>query len=126
MKKIILILVCFSTLSFMGCDDSCVCQSGPHFGELTIKLTINDENPEVWVTVFRDKIEQKDTLFHESTSSNRIYYELEAGRYYSATVTYQKGVRQITAVDGKRMEVMSDDCGCDYAEDINLNLKLLK
>ncbi|WP_421873633.1 hypothetical protein [Marinoscillum sp.] len=125
MKNILigLLLVLLTTLS--ACDDGlCDCDRGPFFGELQVKLTINDDNPEVLLTIMEGNIESADTVISEYVNEKNVYYDLEADRYYSAVVTYNQGIRRITAVDGKRMRLTDDDCGCDYAKDITLNLRL--
>lgn len=123
MRKLLLISVFVLVAMCIHCDD-CACDPGPFFGELKVRFTINEENPEVLLTIFEGKIEKQDTLFSEWVTDSPVYYDLQAGKYYSATVTYSKGIRQIVAVDGKKMTIGSDDCDCDYAENLSLNLKL--
>lgn len=122
MKKPVLFIFFPALLFFMGCEDQC--DPGPYFGEVKVKLTINDENPDVHVVIFEGKIEKGDTLISEYVSESPVYYELEAEKYYSATARYQSGVREVLAVDGKKMTTTSDDDTCEAAEDFTLNLKL--
>lgn len=124
MKKTIFTIGISLCAIFIHCDDGCVCDSGPPLGELEVRLTINDDNPDVQVNIFRGRIEDADTLFTETINESTIYYDLEAGRYYSATATYLKGARTIVAVDGRRMHISTDDCNCEYAESIRLDLRL--
>lgn len=121
MKKLFLIL---TTCLFISCDEDCSCPSGPFYGELKIKVTINDENPEVDLVIMRGRIEDADTILVETVTETKVFYEFEADLRYSATATYRKGSKTIVAIDGKLMDVFSDDCDCDYAENITLNLKL--
>ena len=116
--------LCFLILWLLaGCQDD-MCDPGPYEGELTVKLTINNENPEVHLVIFRGKIENHDTLISEYLDESPVYYQLDADNYYSATARYVSGFREILAVDGKRMETSTDDDGCDYGQDMTLNLKL--
>ena len=124
MKKGLLLTAIICSSIFWSCEDECICDSGPFYGELRVKLTINDENPEVLLTIMEGNIESQDTVISEYIDESNIYYELEADRYYSAVVYYDQGSRQITAIDGRRMRLSEDDCGCDYADNITLNLRL--
>jgi hypothetical protein len=121
--KIFWLLTALSLL--IGCDE-CNCPAGDPFGELAIKLTINDDHPEVLVTIFEGNIEKADTLFSEYWSDDRVYYELESGRRYSATAHYFVDGREIVAIDGKQMTTSSNECDCNYGESITLNLRLAK
>lgn len=125
MKRYFLIGLFFTTALFIHCD-SCDCDPGPFYGELKIKLTINNENPELWLDIFSGRIEDGDTIISEMISTPEVYYELEADNYYSATVAYIKNGRMIVTIDGKKMDIVThgDDCNCESAEDITLNLKL--
>ncbi|MEQ8469655.1 MAG: hypothetical protein RIC35_00640 [Marinoscillum sp.] len=123
MKKTLAILT-LGTIFFMHCDDTCICDPGPYFADLKVKLTIDDENPEVFLTVFAGNIEDKDTLIAEFVNESTVYYEMEAGRRYSATTHYTRGNRTYIAVDGRKMRISSDDCDCDYGESATLNLRL--
>ena len=125
MKKILLISFALLMATISCTDDSCFCNSGPFYADMKVKLTINDENPEVFLTVFEGNFEAQDTLIAEWINESTVYYEMEAGRYYSAVVVYQDGARQITAIDGRKMKTSEDDCGCDYAESFTL-LKEIK
>lgn len=124
MRKLAIPIFFLLLMAFIHCDDGCVCDPGPFYADLKIKVTINDENPEVFLTVFAGKIESRDTLIAEFVSESTIFYEMEAGHYYSATTTYTRGNRTYIAVDGRKMNLSSDDCDCDYAENATLNLRL--
>lgn len=124
MKKTQIILAILVIITFAGCDDSCICDQGPFYADLKIKLTIDEENPEVFLTIFYGNIESQDTLIAEFVNESTVFYELEAGRRYAATASYQRGNRTYIAVDGKKMQISSDDCDCDYGESATLNLRL--
>lgn len=125
MKKALLLIAIISLSVIWSCDeDVCICDSGPFYGELRVKITIDDENPEVLLTIMEGNIESQDTVISEYVNETNVYYELEADRYYSAVVGYDQGTRQITAIDGRRMTLSDDDCGCEYADNITLNLRL--
>jgi len=123
MRRLLLFtVILFSSL--ISCDN-CNCSNNQPYGEITLKVTINDENPEVFVTVFNDVIEKRDTVKAEWVSSSEIKYYMPAGNFYSATAYYYHNGRDYYAVDGKEMSVSSSsNCECDMASNIRLNLKL--
>lgn len=125
MRRNTLIPILLLALFLTGCDDDCICDRGPFYADMKVKLTINEDNPEVFLTVFDGNIESQDTLIAEWVNESSVYYEMEAGYYYSAVVTYQDGARQITAIDGRKMKTNDDDCGCEYGESMTLNLRLV-
>lgn len=112
-----------------GCFSSC--DSGPFFSDLEIKLTVNDENKEVPIEVFRGLYDDgvliiKDTISSGDLIDGRVIYNLEAGIKYAASATYQDGAKTIIAIDGGEMSLASDDCDCDYPTKLTLNLRLAK
>ena len=125
MKHLLQILLLITlVLPLIHCDTD-NCPSGPYYGDLKVKLTINDENPEVLVVVFEGNYERGDTIFSELVTTSSVTYEMEGDRFYSATAVYMRGPREIWAIDGKEMTVSDDDDdGCPYASDITLRLNL--
>ncbi len=123
-SKIQLALIMLSAMLLIRCDH-CDCPSGLALGELTIKLTINKENPDILVTLFEGNIEKGDTLFSEYWSDDRAYYELLPGKRYSATAHYYLQGKEIVAIDGKKMQTSYDECDCEYGEDLTFNLRLV-
>lgn len=113
-------LVCLS----YACD-GCVCDSSL-VGRLTVKLTINEENPKVLLTVFKGNIETRDTILSNYISKESVSYEdFEPGHTYSATARYVQDGKNIIAVDGKKMRIKSDLCDdCESVGNIRLNLRL--
>ncbi len=126
MKNFLKTFWILTALSLLNSCDECNCPAGAPLGELTIKLTINEDHPEVLVTIFEGNIEKADTLFSEYWSDDRVYYDLDAGKRYSATAHYFVNGREIVAIDGKQMTTSSDECDCSYGESMTLNLRLAK
>jgi len=124
MNKALLIASISLLLFCMSCDEDCECPSGPFYANLKLKITINNETPEVEVIVFRGRIESQDTVLIDTVNQTDIQYELEAGTYYSATARYKSGNKEILAINGKEMTLGEDDCGCDKPQNHSLNLKL--
>lgn len=125
MRQVLKILILVGVaLPLTNCLEDIQCDPGPYYGELRVKVTINDENPEVPLVVYRGRFEKKDTLISEWISESAVYYELEADKYYTATVLYTSGPRQILAIDGKEMSTSEDDDGCRSANDTTLRIGL--
>ena len=123
MKKLVILLLIVSSWTISSCDD-CNCD-GLAYGEIRVKLTIDDDNPEVFVTIFDGNIENQDTLYAGWESDTYITIsDFEAERRYSATAHYVRDGRNYIAVDGKKMSTSSDDCDCSYTNGITLNLRL--
>lgn len=131
MKQKLLAVLIFSFGVLVSCDEDCdgffhSCPDGPFFGDLNVKLTINAENPEVEVIIFRGRAEKQDTVIHDFVSQKSKIYNLEAGFYYSGNAYYQDGIKEILAINGKELSTSTDDCDCEYAENRNLNLRLAR
>ncbi|MFT6866636.1 MAG: hypothetical protein ACJA08_001471 [Cyclobacteriaceae bacterium] len=131
MKIRILTFLFGSLILFTNCDEDCdsvfhSCDSGPFYGDVNVRVTINDENPEVEIVLFRGRIEKQDMVIHEYVIENSTIYSLEAGVYYSGTAFYKDGIKEMLAINGKNLSTSTDDCDCKYADNMSLNLKLAK
>ena len=122
MKFIACLLV---LLTFTSCDENCenICPRGPFFSDLRVLLTINDENPEVEVVIFYGRIENQDTVL-TATVQESTTFELESDLYYAVTARYKQGTKEIIAINGKKLELNEDDCGCESARNHTMNLTL--
>ncbi|MEQ8878816.1 MAG: hypothetical protein RLO17_05735 [Cyclobacteriaceae bacterium] len=124
--SMILLMTC------MHCDGCfSACDSGPFFADLEVKLTVNDENMEVPIEVFRGLYDDgiliiQDTISFNDLIDGRMIYNLEAGLDYAAAATYKDGAKTIIAIDGGEMSLASDECDCSYPTNLTLNLRLAK
>tara|TARA_Y100001972_G_scaffold129224_1_gene195400 strand:+ start:6437 stop:6844 length:408 start_codon:yes stop_codon:yes gene_type:complete len=121
---LILLITC---VNCDGCFSSC--DSGPFFADLQIKLTINDENKDVPIEVYRGLYDDgiliiQDTISDDDLLDGRVIYNLEAGLDYAAAATYNDGAKTIIAIDGGEMSLASTECDCDYPTNLTLNLRL--
>ena len=93
-------------------DESDCLQTRPLNGDLTIKVTINEENPEVPYIIYENFIEDKDTVLVDTAHSEQVSVEVPLNEYYSIMAKYKSGDKIISAVDGDRIESYSQDkCG---------------
>lgn len=130
MRKILTILTLIILSVFISCsDDDCslvICDSGPYYGDLNVLVTINDENPDVELVIYEGKIERNDTVIYDVLNESNMIYELIAGKYYSGTVIYQDGIKEILAINGRSLDITTDDCDCKRGANRRLNLRLAK
>lgn len=123
MKQIVLLFLMIMSLAWSSCDE-CTCDANQLIGELKIRLTLDEENPEVLITIFEGKIENQDTIFSGYVVDTEIFLDLDANVYYSATAHYVKSGRNYVAVDGREMTTSTDECDCEYANNRTLDLRL--
>lgn len=109
-----------------NCDPNATCvTTKPTEGNLTLRVSTNDENPSVIVTVYHGNFENGDSYFTD-TLTDDVTYSVPFERY-SATAVYNKGNAKITAVDGDRVSLTTDNnCGytCYGTKDGSIDLRL--
>jgi hypothetical protein len=90
----------------------------PDTGSLSVKVTINSENPYVVLTIYKDKFDpaRKDTIgYIERTDTARtINYTVAVpvDKYYSVRARYKSGIKTIYAIDGSIFQAQQQS-GCD-------------
>ncbi len=97
----------------------------PHFGDVNLNITVNDENSNVRVLVIEGNYESGDIIYDDSMSTlNKTYY-LPVNKHYSAAAYYVRNNDTIIAVDGGFLEAYSYK-RCDYTcyDVLSLNLDL--
>lgn len=119
-RKIILTIILF--IGTMACEedpflgevncDECYTEK-PTVGELIIKLTINAENQEIPVVVYRNDLEDRIVEWIDTVSVTTLYVEVPVNQYYSITAMYKAGDRTIYAVDGDRLRTRKITDQCD-------------
>jgi hypothetical protein len=74
----------------------------PDSEQISIKITINNENPSVPVAIYKDKFNPSknlDTVFSDTISSS-FSLKVATNKYYSVKATYRSGNKTIYAIDG--------------------------
>lgn len=120
MKYIVLkILVITGLFLYVSCEDTydeeeCYdydysdCNTTePDSSYLNIDITINKENKEVAVAVFRENIESGDTVFYDTITDPRLKVKVPLNQYYSAKAIYKVDEKEIIAVHGDKIKKKS-------------------
>jgi hypothetical protein len=125
LTTILLIFILF--VGFISCknegnDVSGTCldcvSDKPDTSALSIKVTINGENPYVVLTIYKDKFNpaRKDSAgYIERTDTARkspYSIEVPVDQYYSVKAKYKSGQKIIYAIDGGIFQVQKQS-GCD-------------
>ena len=103
---------CDKNFNFLEVDCSECYRIKPDNGELIIQVTINNENPEVPIAIYRDRIESGRIRIRDTVSEKTVYIEVPLNHYYSVKAEYKAGNDSIFAVDGERIEThrVTDQC----------------
>ena len=112
-------LVIFSAILLMcsSCDDCATdnCGPRPEEGRLRIKVNYNNQNSFVPITVYQGQYEGNNVFFRDTLrGEDKVEYYVPVDFYYSVTAIYKKNNTTITALDGGRISVSSNDnANCD-------------
>jgi hypothetical protein len=85
----------------------------PDSANLIIHLTINQENPEVPITVYLGSLESGIIDWRDTTDQAEYYLYAAMNASYTVEATYRSGNRTILTYDGDQMSIsdMGDACG---------------
>jgi len=108
----ILIISCDKNYDFLEVDCSECYRTRPENGELIINVTINDENPEVPIAIYRDRIESGRIKIKDTILEKTVYIEVPLNHYYSVKAEYKVGNDSVFAIDGERIKThrVTDQC----------------
>lgn len=117
-------LILFCSVHNSGCSEDCLTVK-PEFGDLHISMTINTQNPELYLNVYQGDYDNGHLVITDTLSTDKVTYTLALGSY-SATVLYKEGADSILAVDGATISAdQSNDCeDCWIVSDGYIDLTL--
>ena len=106
--------------------ENCVIDE-PFYGAVNVRITINDENPEVKLVFFDGNYESQDTVWVDTISSRSSTYYFDLNNTYSAAAYYKSGDNTIIAVDGGWLDLYTYTM-CEYTcygiIELDLDLRL--
>ena len=87
----------------------------PEYSELIISLSINDENPQVPVSVFEGDIEQDIFISIDTVDSTVFYAPVVVNKEYSVMAEYKSGDKNIIVIDKDKISTryVTDECDPD-------------
>ncbi len=119
----ILIVLSILAILFLSCEretnsgfetvDCAECyQVKPQWGPINMKLTINDENPAVHITIYFGDIEDNDIDTSFMAEAEEYWIDVRPDNYYSLVAEYKVGDKTVFAVDGDKLKLKytSSDC----------------
>ena len=109
----ILIISCDKNFDFLEIDCSECYSNSPENGELIINVTINNENPEVPIAIYRDRIESGRIRINDTITQKTVCIEVPLNHYYSVTAKYMVGNDSVLAIDGERIKSQRVTGQCD-------------
>jgi hypothetical protein len=118
----ILLLLLAAAGNYLGCEtedwsfevDCNDCYGTvPDSANLIIYLTINQENPEVPITVYLGRVEEGRIDWRDTTSQSEYYLYAAMDTEYAVEATYRSGNTTIITYDGDHMYIQDsgDACG---------------
>ncbi len=99
----------------------------PIFGDIHVKLTINDENKKIPLIIYAGKLEDNDIVLIDTAYSNIYDTLLPVDDFYTVKAEYKKGEKTIFAVDGdniKKSKTKTCDSTCWSIKSASINLKM--
>ncbi|MGE0088590.1 MAG: hypothetical protein AB7S50_03840 [Bacteroidales bacterium] len=95
---------------FVNCDD-CYNEK-PDNATLSIKFTINKENPYVVYTLYSGCIDCDSIIAVDVSDKSVIKWNLETNRNYSVVAEYYSKGSVVYAVDGTQLKTKTDKSSC--------------
>ena len=85
----------------------------PEYAPLTIKLTLNEENPVVPFTIYLGEYEKGQIRLEDTARYSSISVDLIPSRYYSVLAEYRVGDKTVYALDGNEIKLVKVSSQCD-------------
>lgn len=119
MRRLLTYSIIFSLLMLATCKqfpvvncDECY-SNKPDSADLHVKVTVNAENPKVYLTFYRGKVEDKVVEWVDSTTNENFYLLVKVEQYYSVEARYKSGNKTIIAVDGGKINTQLETDACN-------------
>jgi hypothetical protein len=123
-KKFVYLFLFLLIVTFISCErnkqfsldkfDCSDCyQEKPDSADLTVKVTINNENPRVPLVIYKGKIEDQVIDYIDTAINSDYYLWVKVDEYYSVEAKYKSGNKTIIAVDGDKIKTKKNSTECD-------------
>lgn len=86
----------------------------PEYATVSIRFTINKENPSVFYTLYSGSIDCDSIIATDVANKSVIKWDLEPNKTYSVVAEYYNGGRFIYAVDGTHLKAKHNKSSCNY------------
>jgi hypothetical protein len=86
----------------------------PDSADLLIYLTINQDNPEVPIVIYRGNFEDGEVDFLDTARQSTYTLYSAIDQYYSITAEYKVDGKTIIAVDGDVMKAKNAKSSCEF------------
>ncbi len=109
---ILIVCACSEVFTFnVDCSECSV--DRPKKGEITVKLTVNDEYPRVPLTIYLGTIENDQYIITDTATTGVYTVEFGVDQEYAVKAEYKKGDNIIYAVDGGEFNTKRISGYCD-------------
>lgn len=85
----------------------------PEWMKLNVKVTINDQNPEVPLTIYIGNVEDGNIDWVDTTNTNSYWVGVHPDQYYSVKAEYKDGSNTIFAIDGDKIQLKYSEDSCE-------------
>lgn len=96
-----------------GFDCARCYQDKPEYVQLRVKVTINEENPYVALTVYVGDFEENVIDWEDVTYNGTYWVDVYPDRYYSVKAEYKEGSKTVYAIDGDKVKLQYNSSDCD-------------
>jgi len=99
----------------------------PSLVALNIKLTINNENPQVPITIYEGKYEDNNVVLTDTASASTYTALLVPDRYYTVSARYVSGNKIIYGIGGDNVKKIQNavcDSICWTVQEGNIDVRL--
>lgn len=114
---------------FLTIDCSQCYINKPLWGEIELKLTINEENQEVKVSVYNEKYDESRLVSTDLYYWNRVYIPINTDQTYVFKAEYTHNGRAYHVINKGKLKTRLDYDNCDEAcyyiieQSVNLQIK---
>ncbi len=99
----------------------------PTEGYLSVRYTLNAQNPHVPIEIYRGDFENNDLILRDTLPSSHNPYRLPIDEYYSVVAKYLRGQDTIIVIDGDDIEADEteySDKSCWSVDNGTIDVKL--